>query len=1137
MKKCLIFLTLAGICSGTFGQRKYANSSVLSTGDWIKISVESAGVYKLSANDLKLAGIAGSISSSQIRLFGNGGSVLPESNAAAITDDLQENAIEMNDGGDGIFDGSDYFLFYAPGPHQWIRDSTEIGFHFLKNPYSNLSYYFLQWGGGTGKRVAQKALSSASGKQVDMFDDYVHYELDSINFLKSGKEWYGEMFSNQSGYIASREFNLNISTAVVGESYFLRSSMIGSSADKANNIAVSFNGKKLFDHVTAPIPGSLISPVASEHLMGAKDIFSGSTMIVGYQHTGGSVNARSWLNWFEVFYKRKLDMLGQSQLSFRLKKMDVKTPINFSISNALSNSVAWDVSDAKNPQKIKMAQTTVGISFTDSVGSNNEYVVFDPAKVKLAIAVGKISSQNLHQISSAQLIIISEKTLIEQANRLKEYHVAHDGMSVLVVDVDQIYHEFSSGSPDPTAIRNFLKMLYDRSRINNGVKPLYALLFGSASYKLKEKASVRNSLVPSYQTDESLDPLMSYVTDDYFGILDDQENINQNKPAPLLDLGIGRLPVRNAEQAKKTVDKIIRYNSNAALGPWRNNMTLIADDEDYNLHMDDAELHAALLQKSAPQLLENKIYLDAYKQESNAGGSRYPDVNKEVLKDINNGTLIWNYSGHGNSTRLAYEVVLDKDLLAQWKNENRLSFFITATCDFAPFDDPSQFSLGEDLLVGRNTGAIGLVTTTRLVFASSNREMNNAFLSSLTTRSANNLYPTLGIAIQQAKNYTYSNSTDYVNARKFALLGDPALKLAMPDYQIHTTSIVLQGTTTKADTLKALNTYSITGEILTPAGNLLSSFNGNVYPILYDKESEIKTLANDAESKVNTFKAFENILYKGKIKVEAGKFNFVMTIPKDINYAFGNGKLVYYAENGVLDASGVDQSLVVGGLGTNASSDVVGPEMIAYLDTSTFKDGDIVSAHPQLHIQLSDASGINLSLASIGHEITGVLDETFTQPIVLNEFYVPISNVKGVIDYPLIGLKEGKHSLLLKAWDVYNNSSTKKIEFFVESEKLSPINTFKCYPNPFNSNTRLEAELNTTTLGYTCLLEIFDSQGKRMKVIDQVINQTGVFAVDFEWDGKNQEGVYVQKGMFFARLTLRSKEGKNISKMLKLIKL
>ncbi len=1135
MKKCLIFLTLTGLFFVANGQRKYASNSVLATGQWIKIAVQQGGVYKISGSDIRSAGLSGNISSAQIRLFGNGGGVLPESNAAEIQDDLREVAIEMVDGGDGSFDAGDFFLFYAPGPHQWSRDSSSSGFTYLKNFYSDHSYYFIQFGSAIGKRILSKKAYTGSGNTVSAFDEHLHHELDSINFLKSGKEWYGEHFSNQPGRIATRDFNLNVPTAVTGEPFLLSSEVIGNSANQQNKVAVSVNGKKIFDHLINPVQGSLISPVANSSYMSAGDLLNGNGITISYQHNGGSLNAASWLNWFSIEFKRKLDLQGLSQLSFRLKKT-TDQPVNFVLSNAGSNFSLWDVSDQQAPQKIRTSLNSSNLNFVDSVVQKNEYIAFDPAKAITPQVIGKISNQNLHQLSSAALVIITEKSLMEQAIRLRDFHNAADQLSGMVVDVQEIYNEFSSGTPDPSAIRNFLKMLVDRSP-NSGQKPLYVLLFGGASYRIKEKLTQWNSKVPSYQTNESLDPLLSYVTDDYFGFLDDDEDINNSKNIALLDLGIGRLPVRNAEQAKKTVDKIIRYKNSLSLGEWRNNFTLVADDEDYNLHVEDAELHASLLERAAPQLNTNKIYLDAFKQESNAGGSRYPDVNREVLKDINNGTLVWNYSGHGNSTRLAYEVLLDKDLLAEWKNENRLPFFITATCDFAPFDDQSQFSLGEDLLVGRNTGAIGMVTTTRLVFASSNREMNNNFLSFLTKRNENNTFSRLGKTLRDAKNFTYQNSSDYINARKFTLLGDPAMQLAMPEHMVVTNAIKEEGSSIAADTLRALKTYTVAGEIKNVGGNLFSSFNGNIYPILFDKPKASQTLANDPESKSISFSSFTNTLYSGKVKVENGKFTFAFTVPKDIDYAYGKGKLIYYAENGSTDASGAYQDFLIGGSANVSVSDVKGPDLKLYLDTLSFRSGDPVGPNPIMYLQVSDVSGLNLSNAGIGHQITAVIDERFSEPIVLNEYFKPTGINGGMVVYPLTGLSTGKHRIDVKAWDVYNNSSSTSVEFLVQSTNPEIIKQFISYPNPFSDKIQISVDLHLPELGYRSSFDVYAMDGKWIKHQEQNLNQKGDFSMGFEWDGKNMQGMPVQKGIYMAKLTIISKQGKNTSKVLKLIKL
>ena len=458
------------------------------------------------------------------------------------------------------------------------------------------------------------------------------------------------------------------------------------------------------------------------------------------------------------------------------------------------------------------------------------------------------------------MVIVADRSMAAEAKRLADFHAQKDGLTAVVVEPEQIYNEFSSGTQDPTAIRNFMKMLYDRAGTDPVAKPKYLLLFGGASYVYKEKSADRKNLVPSYQSESSLDPLTSYVTDDYFGYLDDNDDINQNLPAPLLDLGIGRIPARTILQARQAIDKIIQYHGKASLGSWRNDITLVADDEDYNIHLNDAEYHASLIVKESPVWNLKKIYLDAFKQEGGTGGSRYPEVNAAISRKINEGTLIWNYSGHGSSSRLAQEAILDKAMVGSWENASRLPLVITATCDFAPFDDPSQFSIGEDLFVGRSNGAIGLMTTTRLVFASSNRIINNHFFKYLLKRDNTNKYPRLGTALMDSKNFTVVNSGDYINARKFTMLGDPAMKLAMPEYAVRSTTINGRPITKGSDTLRSLNRYTIEGELITPAGLLASDFNGDVYPEIFDKPTILKTLGNDPQSRIVSFNSLQDKL-------------------------------------------------------------------------------------------------------------------------------------------------------------------------------------------------------------------------------------------------------------------------------------
>jgi hypothetical protein len=631
--------------------------------------------------------------------------------------------------------------------------------------------------------------------------------------------------------------------------------------------------------------------------------------------------------------------------------------------------------------------------------------------------------------------------------------------------------------------------------------------------------------------------LTSYVTDDYFGYLDDDDDINRNLPAPMLDLGIGRIPARTNAQARQAVDKIIKYHDKASLGSWRNDITFVADDEDYNIHLNDAEYHASLIASESPVWNLKKIYLDAYKQEGGTGGSRYPEVNAAISRNINAGTLIWNYSGHGSSSRLAQEAILDKEMVGTWENANRLPLVITATCDFAPFDDPSQFSIGEDLFVGRSNGAIGLMTTTRLVFASSNRIINNHFFKFLLRRSNNNNYPSLGRALMDAKNFTVVNSGDYINARKFTMLGDPAMKLAMPEYAVRSTTINGKMISKGSDTLRSLNRYTIEGEVLTPGGTLATDFTGDVYPEIFDKPTVLKTLGNDPQSRIVNFNSLQNPLYKGKAKVTNGKFSFSFIVPKDIDFQFGQARISYYADNGTIDAQGADENLVVGGLGNQASNDNTGPSIKGYLNNVQFINGGIVNETPLLLVHLSDSSGINLSGKGIGHEITAVIDENYRETFVLNDYFNPeaAGDLNGIIQFRLPPLSEGNHKILLKAWDVFNNSSEYTILCkVIRQDSIKVLRLFN-YPNPVTQSTRFSFILEGPCAGATAELKLLTIEGQAVRALSKTINEATLRSIEIEWNGMDERGNRLGRGVYIYQLSIMSKTGKLSRKVQKLI--
>ena len=1137
MKRLLVIIVQLGIVFLASAQRPYSNKSVLSTTQWVKIAVEKSGIYKIDATTLKKMGFVGKISTDGIQLLGNGGGVLPTDNSFVVADDLTENAISVVDGGDGFLDGNDYLLFFAPGSDQWKFDSITQKFSFSKNPYASKAYYYVSVGAIKGKRVTDMVAANLANRSVEEFDDHYHHEVDSINFLKSGREWYGEELNEQAG-VLQKNFSISFNGVSKTREFTITSEVIGRSAGQPNKITVVVNGQPLLVHTTQPLVGTLIEQVANTSFLNGSGLFNGNKLEIGYKFSPGSVNAKAWINWFDVFFRRPLDMQGVNQISFRDKGSVAKNAVStFVIKNTTQTVSVWQVTNASEPKLVKLSISNGVASFTTSTDMLQEYIAFNQSDLLEPNIIGVVKNQNLHGLPPADMLIVTHGSLLAQAERLSVFHKAQDNLKTAVVDINHIYNEFSSGSPDPTAIRNFVKMFYDRAGSDITQRPRYLLLFGSASYLLKENGPNITNKLPSYQSESSLDPLTSYVTDDYFGFLDDDEDIKKTIILPKLDIAIGRIPARNLEQAKTVVDKILAYHSTLALGAWRNKITLVADDEDYNIHLSDAEYHGTLIEEKAPSLNLKKIYLDAYTQESGTGGSRYPAVNNAINQTINQGTLIWNYAGHGGSIRLAQEAILDKEMIVGWKNESKLPLFLTATCDFAPFDDPTQLSIGEDLLIGRSTGAIGLLTTTRLVFASSNRIINNNYFRFALQRNSNGQFPTLGESLLASKNYTVATSGDYANARKFILLGDPAMKLAMPAHKVITKSINGKPISSSKDTLKALNRYAFTGEILTPQGSLANDFNGYVYPILFDKKATVKTLANDPLSTVANFTTQENILYSGKVKAENGRFAFTCIIPKDVNIAYGNGKLSYYAENGQYDAAGTDEGFVVGSQGYEVPNDGKGPELTCFLDNENFTNGSVVGDAPMLILKLSDSSNINISGIGIGHDITAVLDNNVSQTYVLNDFFEPELNgfLKGTVKFQLPKMPEGSHQLAFKAWDVFNNSGQCKLDFKVVYQKNTDVISLKNYPNPVSAETVFAFQLGGLTGMVDVDLQVLTLHGQSIKKIKKTINVVPNRFIEVGWNGLDDNEHKLPPGMYLYRLLVRNGAGQTTQKVQKLI--
>ena len=1116
---CLLTITLP-----VFSQRTYQSSSVLSTGDCYKLSVSAAGLYRIDVPLLKKLGISGNaISSASLRLFGTGGAMLNEKIAGNYIDDLPEVALLVNDGGDGIFNGDDYALFFAPGPDRWTADTVNRTYSHTQNLYSRQSYYFFSIG-GTGKRMLTDNTPVPTGAAITTFDEHQFLENDTINFLASGKNWYGIEFSSQVAGGLSRSFKLATTNATTGAGIF-RAAVIARSQNGPGIFSASVNGASPANVVIPLVTSSNFDIYARSGIVTTSfQSNTSSTATITYQPA--NAGGQGWLDWYEYIFPAQLSMKAADQLMFRSWSTVGASPGGiYSIADASAATTVLDISNPLAPVLVNTRLSGTTLSLPVRNESLHEYIAFNKPLSTPAI-IGKIPTQNLHGLATPDLLIVTTPALTSSASRLAGWHEIQDGLKVSTVMTDAIYNEFGSGSPDPAAIRNFIKMLYDRGGLR------YVLLLGDASFDYLNHNANSVAGVPAFESRESLDPLATFASDDFFALLKDSADINLNNAYNDLVIGVGRIPAGTAQQAQSFVDKLTHYHDSASMGAWRNELSFVADDEDANLHLDDAEATTAATANTNRNFHIRKTYLDAFHQESTTAGSRYPDVNKEISDEMQRGTLIWNYNGHGGFRRLAEEVVLDDGLAATWQNQDHLPLLITATCDFAPYDNPQNFSLGENLLLRPNNGAIALMTTTRLVFAFSNRIMNETYLETAFRRKADSSYLSLGEAMRDAKNATAKTSADITNNRKFTLLGDPAMTLAFPKASVVTDVINNIPGGSFNDTLRSLKVYQASGSVRDNHGSILTDFNGVVNVTVYDKPVSQQTLANDITSFPSVFKQESSRIYNGTATVINGKFNYRFIVPADINYQAGTGRIQYYAASKIMDANG-STPLTIGGSGPG-SVDKTGPEIKAFLNSRSFINGQTVGASPTLIVDLADSSGFNLTGELFGHDMIAILDSDINHPISLNNFFVATGGnyTRGEIRYLLQDVSEGRHRLKIKCWDAANNASEVVIDFNVSRKETFILQRIHNDPNPFTGETTFCIEFENAEIGkdVDVWVRIFDLSGRLMKTLKNTINLTGNRSCDIVWNGSSAGGVRVTKGIYVYTVDVRTPSRNHLTK-------
>ncbi|MBR4267346.1 MAG: type IX secretion system sortase PorU [Bacteroidales bacterium] len=1078
------------------------NQSVLKSGKWIKIGITKDGIYKISYQKLRELGFQ---NPEEVRVFGNDFGMLPFYNNAYRPEDLIENSILKQ---------NNNIYFFAKGSDIWSYNQDEQMFLPKNHLFSNTAYYFLtDWDSGNNNSIITSTQTNSAAQQtVTQGNFYYCHEEDAINLQMSGRDWFGKNFF----YNTSQNFNFQCYD--VPESGKIKISVVARSS--TNN---SFTFSIANSSHTATCNAITSSGLYADRQTVSFDYqpLNSENQTVTINFNKNATSAEGYLDYIILNTREPLKYQSK-QLMFRdINSISEGATAKFVISNCKSDLKVMDVTDSHSPTLLNYSFSDSYITFTSSVSELKEFVIFSESDAYEPLFLSKdeqnIPNQNIHAMQTPDFLIITPKIFLNFANQLKTLHSTE--LNTETVTIEQIFNEFSCGARDVTAIKDAIRYLYKK---NNRLK--YVLLFGDGSVDNLKNTTNNTNLIPTYQSPNSLNEnnLGSFVTDDYFGMLDDNEYEFYGN----LDISIGRLPAKNATDAQILVNKIKDYMTKNSGRYWKKNITIVADDEDNNLHAQQADNLAVDTENENPQYNVKKIYIDAYKQISTATGNTYPKAREEILNTINNGTQILYYAGHGGMNFFADERILTNADIDDLTNQKKLPLIITASCNIGHFDyydrttDKNINSPAEHLLLNPKGGAIAMLTTTREVLANENFNLSKNIFNYIFDRNLR-----FGDIIRLAK-----IKTDDQNMLNFTLLGDPALKLEIPDFDIKVTKINNKNFENFDDTIKALGTYEIECQIVNAP-----NFNGTAFVTLYDKIKEMSTQNNDGIGAFE-YQDFTTKIFEGNCTVNNGIFKFKFLVTKDIDYEIGNGKLSLYADNEEVSATGFTKKIKIGSSETNATADNQGPDIKLYLDNYEFTDGGKTSKSPTLIAELSDSSGINITNANNGHQISLSLDNS-SATVSLTDYYKvnKDSYTSGKIEYQLQNLNEGNHTLKLKAFDNYNNSNEETLNFYVSNSDKLQISHLLNYPNPFTDHTSFYFEHNNPQSVIEYELTVFTVSGKIVKVITGSFSNGRTLSEPIEWDGKDDFGSEIARGIYFYRLKIKDLDGKKVNAYEKLL--
>ncbi len=1123
-----LFLIFVSYClNGQLVKESYVSSSVLSEGKWFKLALVNDGIYRIDYSKLQEIGL---LNPSDPQIFANNFGQLSYFNNDPKPDDLVQIAIHLETGSDGIFNAGDYLLFYGQGTGRWKFNNAKGEYDYIKHNYADTAFYFITSGKEPVKKINLADVPAASpGYSSTESDALYFHDMDNENLIKSGREWYQTI-----SVISGINVNPGFSDLVTTEKIKFRIRVLARSP--ANTMFRFYEGTTLHKSIQVQSVNMLNYTGTYAQITdssGSASSPSSSPVFDLKFYNNGESGARGWLDFVKLHARKRNTYSGKTSFYSDSRTISSGRITEFIIKSPAHTPVVWDISNPASPEKITYVQTGENISFKAKTDSLRNFVLFhESGFLSPVIKPRALTRQDLHGSEPADMIIVTHPLFRKYADMLADLHLKNSGLISLIVTPEEIYNEYSGGIPDVAAIRNFMRMKFiKQSSTQHPLK--YLLLFGDGSYENRTLPPKNPNFIPTYQSQVSNVVVSSFTSDDFFGLLEDGEGEAEGTE----DIGIGRLPVSDTTKAAVLVRKISSYLDPSNNGDWKNVICITADDEDGNAHMSDAEGLANLINDSVPIFNVDKIYLDAFRQVTTANGQSYPEVSSAINARINSGCLIFNFVGHGSETGLTSERVMKIEDIKAWNNGSRLPLFITATCEFSRFDDmdinlitkemTEKTSAGEMVLLNENGGAIALMSTTRVVYSAPNYFLNKNIYDAAFNRDSEGNPLRLGDIIRIAKN----NSGSGPNKRNFSLLGDPALRLAYPWHgKIVTDSINNVSVAGTTDSLKALTYVTISGHIEDNKGIEMNSFSGIINPLVYEKASKVRTLANDGGQTIK-FELLNNIIFSGKTSVGNGRFRFSFIVPRDIDYTYGTGKISYYAYNSSLNMGGYYSDIIVGGFSNTDIVDTIGPEIKLYMNDTLFRNGGMTDRDPRIFAIIEDPGGINTTGSGIGHDLTGFLDNNQNNSFVLNNYFEnDFDNyMKGTIIYDLSGLSSGSHSLKLKAWDNFNNSSEEIIHFVVETDGKFILSNLITYPNPAVAETKITAEHNRPDMRLEINISIYDGAGRLVRMLKTTDYATGYQLSPVIWDGRSSGGTRVEKGIYPYRVTVSTGDGEKAS--------